>query len=82
MSAENCSHHIPVAQVTDSGQPCLPPEPGLLDDLMSANRVLFRHICVCDDKDPPRFLLSFNMASSAVTTGRAWDLRVSEMSPL
>lgn len=52
-----------------------PPDPVLLDDLVTANRILadqgvvdgFGHVSVRHDKDPNRFLLSRSMAPALVT---------------
>lgn len=63
------------AAAEDRGAKAPPVGAGLLDDLVAANRILFRHgvvdafghVSVRHDKDPERFLLSRNMAPGLVT---------------
>ncbi|MEX2631095.1 MAG: class II aldolase/adducin family protein [Tistlia sp.] len=62
------------AAAEDRGSPASPVESALLEDLVAANRILFRHgvvdafghVSVRHDKDPERFLLSRNMAPGLV----------------
>lgn len=59
----------------DRGTPAAAPSAELLRDLVTANRILFRHrvvdafghVSVRHDKDPDRFLLARNMAPAQVT---------------
>ncbi|KAA3622655.1 MAG: class II aldolase/adducin family protein [Proteobacteria bacterium] len=59
----------------DRGVPAAPVERSLLDELVIANRVLFKHrvvdafghVSIRHDKDPERFLLARNMAPGLVT---------------
>jgi len=74
MSADSCSSGVPAVQVDDAGAPAAAPDPSLIEELVSANRILFRHgvvdafghISVRHDKDPERFLLARNMAPGLV----------------
>lgn len=64
-----------VARAEDHGTPAPAPDPALLDDLVTANRILFAHgvvdafghVSVRHDRDPERFLLARNMAPGLVT---------------
>ena len=68
------SHPIAV-HAPDTAQPGEPPSPALVEQLVSANHILFDqgvvdafgHISVRHDKRPDRFLLARNMAPGAVT---------------
>lgn len=61
----------------DRGSPAAAPSAELLEDLVVANRILFRHrvvdafghVSVRHDKDPERFLLARNMAPALVAAG-------------
>lgn len=61
--------------IDDLGSPAPAPTAELLDDLVSANHILFDqgivdafgHVSVRHDKDPERFLLSRNMAPATVS---------------
>ena len=61
--------------IDDLGSPAPAPAAELLDDLVSANHILFDqgivdafgHVSVRHDKDPERFLLSRNMAPATVS---------------
>ncbi len=63
------------SQVQDRGIPAATPSAELIDDLVTANRILFDqgivdafgHVSVRHDKDPERFLLARNMAPGTVT---------------
>lgn len=63
------------SQVQDSGVLAVAPDLELIDDLVTANRILydqgivdaFGHVSVRHDKDPERFLLARNMAPGTVT---------------
>lgn len=63
------------AGVADAGAPAPAADPGLLADLVVANRILFDqgvvdafgHVSVRHDKDPARFLLARSMAPALVT---------------
>jgi len=65
-----------VSGVADSGATPLAAAPDTLQDLVTANHILFRqgvldafgHVSVRHDKDPERFLLCRNMAPGLVTT--------------
>jgi HCOMODA/2-hydroxy-3-carboxy-muconic semialdehyde decarboxylase len=65
---------VPVSVVSDRGESAGSPADELLDDLVAANRILFRHrvvdafghVSVRHDKDPNRFLLARNMAPALV----------------
>lgn len=67
---------LPVSEVADSGQTAPPVDRALLDDIVSANRILFRHrvvdafghVSVRHPDDPSLFLLARNMAPALVTT--------------
>jgi len=70
-----CTHSVPVSQVADIGKPSAPPDASVLDELVTANQILFRHgvvdafghISVRHPKNPERFLLARNMAPGLVT---------------
>lgn len=63
------------AHADDAGAPAPAPDPALLADLVTANRILFAHgvvdafghVSVRHDRDPGRFLLARNMAPGLVT---------------
>ena len=63
------------AMAADRGDPAPSPDPGLVEDLVAANRILFDHgvvdafghVSVRHDRDPSRFLLARNMAPGLVT---------------
>jgi ribulose-5-phosphate 4-epimerase/fuculose-1-phosphate aldolase len=66
---------VPTGMSTDRGTSVGEPDPALMRDLVSANRILFNHrvvdafghVSVRHDKDPARFLLARNMAPGLVT---------------
>ncbi len=68
------SHPVAVA-VADHGQAGEAADPAIIQDLVSANHILFDqgvvdafgHVSVRHDKRPDRFLLSRNMAPGSVT---------------
>lgn len=68
---------VPVSTAADRGEPAPPPSPTLLRELVTANRILFRHrvvdafghVSVRHDADPSRFLLSRNRAPALVEAG-------------
>lgn len=74
MTVDSCSSGVPAVQVDDGGVLAPAPDPSLIEELVSANRILFRHgvvdafghISVRHDKDPERFLLARNMAPGLV----------------
>jgi len=63
------------AEAEDRGTPAPAADPALLDDLVAANRILFRHgvvdafghVSLRHDKAPDRFLLARNMAPGLVS---------------
>jgi len=63
------------ANAADVGEPAPAADAGLLEDLVAANRILFKqrvvdafgHVSVRHDKAPDRFLLARNMAPGLVT---------------
>src|SRR5690606_23917554 len=67
----------PAGVAADRGTPAATADPQLVDDLVLANRILFRHrvvdafghVSVRHDKVPDRFLLARNMAPALVTPG-------------
>ena len=77
----NGSHHNDpnsiAVQVTDVQSAAPAPDPTLIDQLVTANHILFDqgivdgfgHISVRHDKRPDRFLLARNMAPGHVTAG-------------
>lgn len=77
MNTESSSDqlHSAVSQVEDRGNPAAPVNTEVLDDLASANHILFKyrvvdafgHVSIRHEKDPNRFLLAKNMAPGLVT---------------
>jgi len=77
MQSDNTTdlNQVPVSQIPDQGKPAEPVDSDLLEDLVSANHILFKyrvvdafgHVSVRHDKDPERFLLAKNMAPGMVT---------------
>ncbi len=77
MCEDNQTDHrsLPVSVVVDSGETTPQVDPILMDDLVSANRILFRHrvvdafghVSVRHPEDPALFLLARNMAPGLVT---------------
>ncbi len=69
-----CTDSIPASQVADIGEPSEQPDALLMDELVTANKILFRHgvveafghISVRHDQNPRRFLLARNMAPGLV----------------
>jgi len=67
----------PAGVAADRGTPAAAADPQLVDDLVLANRILFRHrvvdafghVSVRHDKAPDRFLLARNMAPALVASG-------------
>ncbi|MEZ5740430.1 MAG: class II aldolase/adducin family protein [Burkholderiaceae bacterium] len=65
----------PATELVDRGAPSPPADPALIDDLVLANRILFRHrvvdafghVSVRHPASPERFLLARNMAPGNVT---------------
>ena len=55
----------------------LPPDPELIDELVTGNRILyhqkivdaFGHLSVRDNKDPTKYLMSRHLAPGLVTAG-------------
>ncbi len=76
---ENTAHAgrdgLPVSIQADRGEPAETPSRTLVEELVAANRILFRHrvvdafghVSVRHDKDSSRFLLARNMAPALVT---------------
>ena len=66
---------VPVSVQADRGKPAEAPARSLVEELVAANRILFRHrvvdafghVSVRHDKDASRFLLARNMAPALVT---------------
>ena len=70
-----CTNGVPAVEVADIGTLAPAPDPALINDLVSANHILFKHgvvdafghISVRHPADPARFLLARNMAPGLVT---------------
>lgn len=75
MHESRANADAPASVHPDRGTPAAAPSAELVRDLVTANRILFRHrvvdafghVSVRHDKDPDRFLLARNMAPALVT---------------
>lgn len=75
MHQSETSADAPVSVTPDRGEPAAAPSAELLRDLVTANRILFKHrvvdafghVSIRHDRDPQRFLLARNMAPALVT---------------
>ena len=76
MCTDSLAAGVPAVHVDDTGTPAPDADKVLVEELVRANRILFRHgvvdgfghISVRHDKDPERFLLARNMAPGLVRT--------------